>query len=118
MLSMLECIAALFAPFRFSAPMYRDMSEFAPAPIPFPNPTKTMNNGVTYPIAARGSAPSPATHMLSMMLFKNIRNMLAISGHASLFMAFLGSPVTSSIFEFFSIIIFLVYAIVLLYMQE
>ena len=77
-----------------------------------------MNNGVTYPSAANGSGPSPATQILSIMLFANIKNMLAIIGTDSLFIAFLGSPVIISTFSFFSIVyLSLVYAIILLYMQ-
>ena len=111
-------IAALFAEALSSAPMYLDISEFPPAPSPFPKPTKIINSGVTYPSAASGSAPSPATQILSIMLFTKIRNMLPIIGSDSLLMAFLGSPVIISIFSFFPIIyLTLAYAIILLYMQ-
>ena len=98
------CIAALFADDLSSAPIYLDMRELPPAPSPLPNPTIIMKSGVTYPSAANGSGPSPATHMLSMILFANIRNILAIIGIDSLFIAFLGSPVIISTFSFFSII--------------
>ena len=81
------------------------MREVAPAPIPFPNPTSTINNGVTYPSAAKGAGPNPATQILSTILFKKIKNILAIIGHASLLIAFLGSPVIISTFSFISIII-------------
>ena len=84
--------------------IYLDIKEFPPAPRPFPNPTIIINNGVIYPSAASGSAPSPATHMLSIMLFANIKNILAIIGKDSLFIAFFGSPVIISMFLFFSII--------------
>ena len=103
-LNIIECIAALSALCLSCAPMYLEIREFAPAPIPFPAPTSTINSGVIYPNAASGSAPSPATHILSIMLFANISSILAIIGIASLFIAFLGSPVIISMFEFFSII--------------
>ena len=111
------CIAALFAECLSSAPMYLEITEFPPAPRPFPNPTIIRNNGVVYPSAARGSAPSPATQMLSIMLFANIRNMLAMMGADNLFIAFFGSPVIISMFSFFSIVCPLAYAIILFYMQ-
>ena len=84
--------------------MKREINELPPAPIPFPIPIRTMNNGVMYPSAANGSAPSPATHMLSIMLFAKIKNILAMIGIDNLFIAFLGSPVIISMLEFFSII--------------
>ena len=95
------CIAALFAEALSSAPMNLDISEFPPAPIPFPKPTIIMNSGVMYPSAANGSAPSPATQILSMMLFIKIKNMLpiigndSVSGPASKFMNALGIEVSS-----------------------
>ena len=71
-----------------------------------------------YPSAASGSGPSPATQILSMILFANIKNMLAIMGRDSLLIAFLGSPVIISMLSFFSIFyLTLAYATILLYMQ-
>ena len=112
------CIAALFAEVLSSAPIYLDIREFPPAPNPFPNPTIIINNGVIYPSAANGSAPSPATQILSIILFAKIKNILAIIGNDNLLIAFLGSPVIISMFSFFSITyLILAYAIILLYMQ-
>ena len=110
------CIAALFAEDLSSAPMNLEITELPPAPSPFPNPTIIINRGVVYPNAASGSAPSPATQILSIMLFANIKNILAIIGSDNLFIAFLGSPVIISIFSFFSIIaLTLAYAIIYLW---
>ena len=67
------CIAALLAEALSSAPINLEINEFPPAPIPFPNPTIIMKSGVMYPRAAKGSAPSPATHILSIILFAKIK---------------------------------------------
>ena len=84
--------------------MFLAISEFAPAPIPWPSPIKTMNNGVMNPIAANASGPSPATHMLSARLYIMIKTMESIIGILSFRIAFLGSPVIISIFLFFSLV--------------
>ena len=91
---MAECLS--------SAPIYLEIKEFPPAPIPFPNPTKIKNKGVIYPNAAKGSAPNPTTHILSIILLAKIKNILAIIGNDNLLIAFLGSPVIISILEFLS----------------
>lgn len=41
-----ECAVALSAPFLSLAPINLEIREFAPAHIPFPTPTKIINNGV------------------------------------------------------------------------
>ncbi len=94
----IECIA-LFDAFCLSfAPMYRDMREFAPAPNPFPIPPIMINIGATNPIAASGSAPSPATHTLSTMLYIMFSTSVNIIGHAMVFSATFGSPrITSTL---------------------
>lgn len=79
--------------------MNLDINEFAPAPIPFPNPTIIMNIGDTNPTAAKGPAPSPDTHILSTTLFNDINSILKIIGKASLFIAFFGSPVIDFKFD-------------------
>ena len=62
------------------------------------------NSDATMPgAAASASAPSPATQILSAMLYIMIKSMEIIIGTASLTIAFLGSPVIISILLFFSL---------------
>ena len=97
------CIAALFAALWSWAPIYLDIKEFPPAPIPLPIATNNKNNGVIYPREANGCDPRPETQILSIILLAKIKNILSIIGGANLFIAFLGLPVINSIFSFFSI---------------
>ena len=76
------------------------LSEFAPAPTPFPRPMITRYRGEMKPNAANASALMPATQKLSMRLFKNIKSIENIVGKANLLMAFFGEPVMESIFSF------------------
>ena len=96
-IKIIECITALFASPNLSAPTYLEISEFAPAPTPFPRPMMTSYSGVMKPRAARAFALMPETQKLSIRLFKNIRSIEKIVGNASLLMAFLGFPIITSI---------------------
>ena len=62
------CMAVLFTPSWFRAPMHREMAEVAPAPIPLDKPTSIMKRGVTKPTAARAFPPNPDTQMASTRL--------------------------------------------------
>ena len=101
------CSALLSALSFLFAPIYREMREFAPAPNPFAIPPIIINNGVTNPIAASGSDPSPATHTLSTMLYTMLSTSVIIIGHAIAFIAILGSPLIRSTLSFFSLLFFM-----------
>ena len=101
--STIACKPALFACPKLFAPIYLAISEFAPEPIPFPSPTRTMKSGVMNPIAANASEPIPATHMLSARLYIMIKSIETIIGTLSFLIALFGSPVITSIFSFFSL---------------
>ena len=97
----IACNAALLTNALFLAPIALAIKEFAPDPIPFPNPITIKNKGVINPIAAKASAPRPATHTLSAMLYAIISNIEAIIGTDSLLIAFFGSPLINSMLECF-----------------
>ena len=71
-----EWVALLFARFKLSPPRYLEITEFAPAPKPVPNPARAIDKGVIKPTAARAWGPNPDTHAVSIKLFKIKKNTL------------------------------------------
>lgn len=65
-----ECTADWFAPSWFLAPMKRLILLVAPLPRPILTPTNIMNIGLTKPIPAIATWPSPTTqpHQLYYMM--------------------------------------------------
>lgn len=99
------CITAFSASLKCDAPMYLEINEFPPAPMPLPIPMITKYNGDMNPKAASASVLIPETQKLSIRLFKNIKSIDRIVGIANLFIAFFGSPVIDSIFSLVCIIV-------------
>ena len=63
-----ECNAALFATSSLLAPIALTIIELVPTSTPFEIPVTISINGVTNPIAAKASDPSPDIHIISTRL--------------------------------------------------